>query len=65
MDLLDCFNCLCPEELVLISTSLALVLTKKLNANQANSLGNFFQALGQNIETIAAQKTLNKSDCNT
>lgn len=64
MNFLDCFDCICPDELILISTSIAIAITKELDINQANSLGNFFQALGQNIETMAAQKNLNNNNCN-
>lgn len=64
MDFFDFFDCICPEELVLIITSIAIAITKGLTVNQANALGNFLQALGQNIEAIATQKLLNDDSCN-
>lgn len=44
-----------PYELSLIANILGMILTVPLNANQQNTLGNFFELIGQQILTIQAQ----------
>lgn len=44
-----------PYELSLLANILGIILTIPLNANQQNTLGNFFELIGQQILTIQAQ----------
>jgi len=44
-----------PSELATLATALGLIIASKFNANQQNVLGNFLEAVGQIILTIAAQ----------
>lgn len=44
-----------PYELSLLANILGIILTMPLNANQQNTLGNFFELIGQQILTIQAQ----------
>ena len=44
-----------PYELATLATALGVIISKQLNANQQNVVGNFIEAVGQSILTIAAQ----------
>jgi len=44
-----------PSELAALATVLGLIIASKFNANQQNVIGNFLEAVGQIILTIAAQ----------
>lgn len=44
-----------PYEFVIISTLIGLIISPSLTINQQNSLGNFFEQIGQTMLTIAAQ----------
>ena len=44
-----------PYELATLATALGVIIAKQLNANQQNVVGNFIEAVGQSILTIAAQ----------
>lgn len=44
-----------PYELSLLANILGIILTIPLNANQQNTIGNFFELIGQQILTIQAQ----------
>lgn len=46
-----------PYEFSLIATVIAFAISPALTINQQNSLGNFFELLGQAILTINAQST--------
>lgn len=46
-----------PYEFSLIAVAIGLVISPTLTVNQQNSLGNFFELLGQVILTINAQNT--------
>jgi hypothetical protein len=43
------------EELVLIAGIIAIKLSENLDNDEINVLGNFLSAVGQNLNTIAAQ----------
>lgn len=43
-------------ELVAIAGLLAVSISKNLSADETNTLGNFFSALGSNLSTIADTK---------
>lgn len=45
-----------PYEFSLIAPIIGSIIAKNLTIDQQNSLGNFFELLGQTILTIAAQK---------
>ncbi len=44
-----------PYELSLLANILGIILTIPLTANQQNTIGNFFELIGQQILTIQAQ----------
>ena len=48
----------CPpgSEFVVLASSLAIALSEKLNADEMNLLSNFFNALGDNLAILAAQR---------
>jgi len=52
MKFLDNIN---PEEYTLSAVIVAYLLKDNFNANELNSLGNWFMLVGQVLETIAAQ----------
>ena len=54
MSLLD----LSAEELTALSVLVGFALSPGLTPNQQNTLGNFLMAVGQILESIAAQQTL-------
>lgn len=47
-----------PEQFTVLATVLGFLLSHDLTIDQQNSLGNFFQAIGQTIVTYAGQKDL-------
>ncbi len=51
----DWISNLNPYEFTFVATLIGGVIAPFLNTNQQNSLGNFFEQLGQTLETIAAQ----------
>lgn len=51
-------DCLQPTEFAFITFVLAVVIAENLDINEQNSIGNFFQALGQEILLINAQQQL-------
>ena len=60
---MEWYDCTDPEELVLIAAAVGIAMSKNLTINQINSLGNFFEMLGQNMLTIAAQRQLVQNKC--
>lgn len=46
-----------PYEFTLVSTIIGFIISPSLTINEQNSLGNFFELLGQIILTINAQAT--------
>lgn len=60
---MEWYDCTDPEELVLIAAAMGIGISKNLTSNQINSLGNFFEMLGQNMLTIAAQRVLYENKC--
>lgn len=49
MDFFDLSGC----ELVSLAAILAITISKDFSADEINTLGNFFSALGENFSTIA------------
>ncbi len=47
-------NNLCGSEIILYATIASIIISNGLNVNELNILGNFFQAIGQNLEVLAA-----------
>lgn len=43
-------------ELVGVASVLAIFMSQNLTVDEMSTLGNFFQALGTNLDTIAASK---------
>lgn len=43
-------------ELVGVASILAIFISQNLTANEMATLGNFFEALGTNLDTIASSK---------
>jgi len=54
-----------PYEFTLISTIIGFLIASTLDLNEQNSIGNFFELLGQVILTINAQTSTLQSDNNT
>ncbi|MDF2880505.1 MAG: hypothetical protein K0R54_1062 [Clostridiaceae bacterium] len=50
------FNDICPNELAILSTVVAIALSTDQSADDNNILGNFLVAVGSIILTIAAQQ---------
>lgn len=50
------FNEICPNELAVLSTIVAIILSGDNSADDNNVLGNFLVAVGSIILTIAAQQ---------
>lgn len=46
-------------ELVALAGLLSVAIARNLNSNEANTLGNFFSALGSNLSTIADANNCN------
>lgn len=44
-----------PYELISLASALAVIISKDLNVNQQNVIGNFILSVGVNISTIASQ----------
>jgi len=58
---MNILNNISPDELVIISVTIAILLTQSLTLNQSNVVGNFFIGLGGNIITISSQEEYLKS----
>jgi len=52
------FDNIPPAQFTLLAYLFGVLFSGNLNQNQQNSLGNFFEALGQSMLTIAAQEQL-------
>lgn len=46
------------KEMILLSASVAVLLTENLDSDEQNTLANFLMAVGQNISSGAGQKEL-------
>lgn len=55
------------NEIILYATIASIIISKDLNSQELNLLGNFFQAVGQNLEVLSAYlnnpNSLNNSEC--
>mgnify|MGYP000934988263 FL=1 len=49
-------QCSSGNNLVVLASSLAIAMSKYLSLNELNILGNFFNALGDNLSMIASQQ---------
>ena len=58
---MNILNNISPDELVIISVTIAILLTQSLTLDQSNVIGNFFIGLGGNIITISSQEEYLKS----
>lgn len=54
----DFLNNLSPNELMILSSIIGILMSQGLTATQANSIGNFLEAVGQLILTYGAQTSL-------
>ena len=45
-------------ELVALATYLSIIISKDLNPDEIDTLGNFFSALGSNLSTIATSSQI-------
>lgn len=52
------------EELVYLASTLAIAISKELNADTVNILSNFFNAVGDSLGIIAAQRAACSSSKN-
>ena len=55
------FNNIPPAQFTLLAYLFGVLVADNLNSNEQNSIGNFFEALGQSILTINAQQQLQQS----
>ncbi|MBU3102387.1 MULTISPECIES: hypothetical protein [Clostridium] len=63
---------LTPYELATLASTVAVIISKDLDVNQQNVIGNFILSMGVNISTIASQseylsnqeKNKNPDNCN-
>lgn len=55
----DWFSTLNPYEFTFVATIIGGVIAPLLNTSQQNSLGNFFEQIGQTLETISSQAQTN------
>lgn len=53
-----CLDNLSPEDLLLLSNTVAISLSKDKDANEINVLGNFLVGIGSLMTLIAAQQQL-------
>lgn len=61
-DIAKWLNSLNAYEFTIIATVIGLLVAKGLTINQQNSLGNFFEQIGQTLLTIGAQNQTVKHD---
>lgn len=61
-DIAKWLNSLNAYEFTLIATGIAIIIAKGLTINQQNSVGNFFEQIGQTLLTISAQNQTVKHD---
>ena len=61
-DIAKWLNSLNAYEFTLIATGIAIIIAKGLTINQQNSVGNFFEQIGQTLLTIGAQNQTVKHD---
>ena len=52
---MGCFNNLSGCELVALASIIAIKISEGLSVDEINTLGNFFSALGDNLNTLASQ----------
>lgn len=50
---MSCLEDMCPEELVLLASSVAIAISQNKSAEEISNLGNFFSAIGQNLSLIS------------
>lgn len=58
---MDYLNALSGAELVALAAIISIFISDGLNANEIDTLGNFFTALGTNLTTIASSNSDNSS----
>jgi len=56
------FGDLSPEQLVLLSTAVAIALSDGLGPEETNDLGNFLSAVGQSLQLLSAHQQLLSDD---
>ena len=61
-DIAKWLNSLNAYEFTLIATGVGIIIAKGLTINQQNSVGNFFEQIGQTLLTIGAQNQTVKHD---
>lgn len=61
-DIAKWLNSLNAYEFTLIATGIGIIIAKGLTINQQNSVGNFFEQIGQTLLTIGAQNQTVKHD---
>ena len=53
---MSCLKDKCPEELILLASSVAIAISQNKSAEQIGNLGDFFSAVGQNLSLISGAK---------
>lgn len=60
---MEWYDCADSDEMVVLAATISITLAKELTTNEINSLGNFIQMIGQNLEFIASQRVLKQNKC--
>ncbi|OAA90003.1 hypothetical protein [Clostridium ljungdahlii] len=58
---MSCLNTISPTQLAVLSTSIAIVISKDKSPEEINVLGNLIASIGATMLSIAAQKEALKS----
>ena len=60
---MEWFDCANSDEMVILAATVAITVAKDLTNAQINSLGNFLEMVGQNLEYISSQRALKDNKC--
>lgn len=58
-------KCICGEQLGYLATTIAITLAKEFDRDDINILSSFFNAIGDNLGIIAAQRAACEPDSGT
>lgn len=60
---MEWYDCADSDEMVVLAATIAITIAKDLSNNEINSLGNFLEMIGQNLEFISSQRVLKQNKC--
>ena len=52
-------NCISPEKLVLLASSISIEISKDKNIDEINEIKNLLSLIANNLQAIVSQKTIN------